>query len=381
MNSTLESITNKLNQALAKRKEESLYRSLLVQEGLLDFCSNDYLSFARSAELRLAVEKQLANIPYLSGSTGSRSISGNTQFAEELERKIARFHKAEAGLIFNSGYDANVGLFSSIAQKGDTIICDELIHASIIDGCRLSHANRFRFAHNDVNDLETKLRQSKGSVFVAVESVYSMDGDMAPLEDIASLCEKYEAALIVDEAHATGVFGHNGGGLVNHLRLENKVFARVHTFGKAIGAHGAIVLGNQTLRNYLINFARSFIFTTALPLPALMQVNCAYEKMGETSFNNSQLHELILKFKNGFDHNSENKILLQSSSAVQSVIIPGNEQAKNSAEFLRKNGFDVRAILSPSVPRGKERLRISLHVHNTIKQVNELLILLNSLQP
>src|SRR5262249_19748810 len=150
---------------------------------------------------------------FLSGSTGSRSISGNTSYAEDLEHFLASFHHAEAGLLFNSGYDANVGLFSCIAKKEDTLICDELIHASIIDGSRLSYASRFRFSHNDTDDLEKKLQHAKGNVFVAVESVYSMDGDTAPLKELVFICKKYNANLIVDEAHATGIFGKQGRGL------------------------------------------------------------------------------------------------------------------------------------------------------------------------
>jgi 8-amino-7-oxononanoate synthase len=251
----VETVTNNiqdaLQQMLDKRKGESLYRSLQVQHGLIDFCSNDYLSFARSVPIARQARKYLSADTYTSGATGSRSISGNTVLAEELEKFIANFHEAEAGLLFNSGYDANVGLFSSVAKKEDTLICDELIHASIIDGCRLSYANRFRFAHNDTEDLEKKLKNTgKGNVFVAVESVYSMDGDMAPLNDIVALCKRYEANLIVDEAHATGVFGRQGRGFVHELGLQADVFARVHTFGKAIGSHGAIITGSKTLITY-----------------------------------------------------------------------------------------------------------------------------------
>lgn len=191
-----------------------MYRYLQVNEGMIDFCSNDYLSFARSEKIKQRVKQLEEEINNLSGSTGSRSISGNTSYAEELEQFLAGFHYAEAGLLFNSGYDANVGLFSSIARKDDTLICDELIHASMIDGCRLSYANRLRFAHNDTADLEKKLQKAPmaigRNIFVAIESVYSMDGDMAPLAEIVSLCKQYNAHLIVDEAHATGVFGRQG---------------------------------------------------------------------------------------------------------------------------------------------------------------------------
>ena len=371
MNVIQKSINDKLQEALDKRIEASLYRSLQVTEGLIDFCSNDYLSFARSEKIKNAVSLKLKKTYYLSGSTGSRSISGNTSFAENLEKKIAAFHVAEAGLIFNSGYDANVGLFSCIAAKGDTIICDELIHASIIDGCRLSHATRYRFLHNDLSDLEKKLSRACGTVFVAVESVYSMDGDQSDLKAISELCTKYHANLIVDEAHATGVYGKNGRGLVSHYGLENKVFARIHTFGKAMGCHGAIVLGSETLRNYLINFSRSFIFTTALPAASLLTISCAYDILLKTDFDNSFLHSLIKRFKKTFKSTTQ-IYLIGGDSPIQSVVIGGNEKTRMVAKQLQADGFDVRAILSPSVPVGKERLRISLHVHNTERQVDAL---------
>jgi len=371
MTTVLKTANNKLQEALDRRKSEFLFRSLQVNEGLIDFCSNDYLSFARSEKIKESIVKTLNDTSYLLGSTGSRSISGNTNFAEALEKKIACFHHAEAGLLFNSGYDANVGLFSCIGSKGDTIICDELIHASIIDGCRLSHATRYRFAHNDLADLEKKLEHATGTIFVAVESVYSMDGDNANLKGLAELCERYNANLIVDEAHATGIFGVNGRGLVNALDLEDKVFARVHTFGKAMGCHGAIVLGSETLRNYLINFARSFIFTTALPLASLVTIQCAYDAMAKNDFDNKMLHDLIKRFRANFKVPG-GMYLIDSSSPIQSVVIKGNERTRSVSRQLQQKGFDVRAILSPSVPAGKERLRISLHLHNSAGEVDAL---------
>ena len=378
MESSVKTINDSLKEILQQRKEASLFRYLQVNDGLTDFCSNDYLSFARSETIKRQVKNTAETIATFSGATGSRSISGNTAFAEELEQFIATFHNAEAGLLFNSGYDANLGLFSCIAKKEDTIICDELIHASIIDGCRLSYAGRFRFAHNDVEDLEKKLQKAKGNIFVAVESVYSMDGDMAPLTEIVSVCKKYHANLIVDEAHATGVFGGQGKGLVNQFGLEKQVFARVHTFGKAMGCHGAIVVGSTALRNYLINFARSFIFTTALPLHSLLTVRCAYEQLLADGFNNDYLHELIQHFKNDF-HVTGDIYLIDSISPVQSLIIPGNQRVRNVSGQLQAKGFDVRAIVSPSVPVGKERLRISLHMHNTKEQVDQLKQLLHQI--
>jgi 8-amino-7-oxononanoate synthase len=375
---TLLSIEQHLSTALEKRKDAGLLRALQVQEGLVDFCSNDYLGFARSQTIRERAHLFTEKIAITQGSTGSRSISGNTLFAEELEAFIAKFHRAEAGLLFNSGYDANVGLFSCIAGKNETLICDELIHASIIDGCRLSHASRFKFAHNDLNDLEQKLKAAKGNTFVAVESVYSMDGDEAPLIEMANLCERYNAALIVDEAHATGVFGPQGEGLVLQHGLEQRVFARIHTFGKALGAHGAIVVGSQTLRNYLINFARSFIFTTALPLTSLGQIKSAYSELAFGNVDRKPLLDLIAQFRREFKP-VDDVFLIDSRSPVQCIVIPGNERARRISRGLQQSGFDVRAILSPSVPQGKERLRISLHLHNTPTQLQEMLTDLHQL--
>lgn len=369
MQDTSYDINNKLKQQLNERKASSLYRSLQVNEGLIDFCSNDYLSFARSENIKERVKKYAAQHHHFSGSTGSRRISGNTTFAEDLEKELAAFHNAEAGLLFNSGYDANVGLFSSIAGKGDTIICDELIHASIIDGCRLSHANRYKFIHNNLEDLEGKLKASKGTIFIAVESVYSMDGDIAPLKEIVALAKKYDASLIVDEAHATGVFGKNGRGLVNEVDLEKDVFARVHTFGKAIGCHGAIVSGSEVLRDYLINFSRSFIYTTAMPFHSLITIKSAYDEL--LTSDNTYLHSLIAHFKKDFE-GFENGYLIESRSPIQCLVVGGNEKTKEVSKQLQLKGFDVRAILSPTVPLGKERLRICLHMHNTEQQVAEL---------
>ncbi|HTH29777.1 MAG TPA: 8-amino-7-oxononanoate synthase [Lacibacter sp.] len=364
-------IQHTLQNVLHQRKEEDLLRYLQVNEGLIDFCSNDYLSFARSKKIREQTNQYADKLKPTSGSTGSRSISGNTSFAEELEQFLANFHNSEAALLFNSGYDANVGFFSCIATKHDTIICDELIHASIIDGCRLSYANRFRFQHNNMFDLEKKLQLAQGNIFVAVESVYSMDGDIAPLQEVVQLCKKYNANLVVDEAHATGVFGSNGKGLVNHFQLENDVFARVHTFGKAMGCHGAVIVGSAVLRNYLINFARSFIFTTALPIHSLISIRVAYEQLMESGFNNTHLHQLIQHFKQHWN-NCNDTCLIDGICPVQSLIIPGSERARNIAGRLQKQGFDVRAIIPPSVPKGKERLRISLHMHNTFNEIDQL---------
>ena len=243
-----------LDKKLNERKENNAFRQLRLPDNKIDFCSNDYLGIVKNNLIN-----QTSFLKH--GSTGSRLLAGNYLLIEKTEKILADFHNAEAGLIFNSGYDSNIGLLSCVPQRGDTIIYDYLSHASLRDGIRLSFAKAFSFLHNDLEDLEKKLKAAVGNIFVVTESVFSMDGDFAPLIKISLLCEKYNASLIIDEAHATGVVGEKGEGLVQHLNLQTKCFARIHTFGKAVGAHGAIILGSKKLKDYLINFfARIYLY-------------------------------------------------------------------------------------------------------------------------
>lgn len=368
---------NFLESKLKERTENGLLRKLTSTSLPFDFCSNDYLGFAKSSALKRLIDIQTeAVINFSNGSGGSRLLSGNHPYTEETEQFIANFHQAQSGLIFNSGYDANVGLLSSIPQRGDTIITDELIHASLIDGARLSYAERFRFKHNDLLDLEQKLKNAKGISYVVVESVYSMDGDTAPLTEISKLCDEYNANLIVDEAHAIGIFGEKGKGLVVQLKLQNKVFARIITFGKALGTHGAIILGSENLRNYLINFARSFIYTTAAPIHSIVAVNCAYQKLLEANFAQEitekiELYNTLIK---------QIKLpVISSHSAIQTILFHNNADARNAALQLQNKGFDVRAILSPTVAVGKERLRICLHTYNSNQEITDLVAAIKSI--
>ncbi|MDB5119957.1 MAG: 8-amino-7-oxononanoate synthase [Sphingobacteriales bacterium] len=359
-----------------RRKEQDAFRTLKPNNNLIDFCSNDYLGFARSTSLRNIFEDTLRTLPnYKLGSTGSRLLAGNDDFTEELESDIAQFHIADTALIYNSGYDANLGLLSSLPQRGDTIITDELNHASIIDGARLSYANRYIFKHNDLNNLEDKLKVAKGHIYIAVESIYSMDGDEAPLIEICALSKKYNAAVIVDEAHATTIFGNQGKGLVEELNLQKEVFARIITFGKGLGTHGAAVLGSISLRNYLINFSRSFIYTTASPFTSHLSVKLAYQFLQQQ--NHQQLiHDRIKLFRENLRPEIN---LVRSRSAIQAIIIGGNAEAKMISLKLQADGVDVRAILSPTVAEGSERLRICLHNHNTMEQIKALTESLNKL--
>lgn len=353
---------------LEKRRAQHALRELkLPPPHMVDLCSNDYLGLARSASMQEAVHALLMERPYMHGSTGSRLLAGNYSWIEEAESNLAAFHAAPAALIFNSGYDANVGLFSCVPQKEDTVIYDQLIHASIRDGIRLSRARSFSFLHNDVSDLQKKLQRAGGNIFVAVESVYSMDGDMAPLSDIAAACEKAGARLIVDEAHATGVAGKRGEGLVQALELENACFARVHTFGKALGCHGAVVLGSVALRSYLVNFARSFIYTTALPPTAIAAVMASYNLFPYMQEAREHLSALIGRFR----QRTSQLQVLPSETPIQIVLTPGNEFTRRQASTLQEAGLDVRPILHPTVPQGQERLRIVLHSFNTFEEVDE----------
>lgn len=358
-----------LEAALQRRREQHALRQLRLPGQQADFCSNDYLGLARSERVQeeaLTISRQL---PQVHGSGGSRLLAGNYELAEKAEEVLAAFHQAPAGLIYNSGYDANLGLFSCVPQKGDTIIYDQLIHASIRDGIRLCPAQAFSFQHNSLADLQKKLENATGNIFVAVESVYSMDGDLAPLVEISRLCRQYNARLIVDEAHATGVIGEKGQGLVQALQLESSCFARVHTFGKAVGCHGAIVLGSTALRNYLVNFSRPFIYTTALPPQAVAVILASYDIFPDMHRERQQLQQLIQQFREGVP--AERR--LNSETPIQVVMAPGNEAARGLAQRLQEKGLDVRAILHPTVPRGGERLRVVLHSFNTETEVAKLI--------
>lgn len=368
MNRVEQHLLHKLNE----RREAGNFRELSTDRAPVDFYSNDYLGLATNgvlAEMMLQSQAAMGT-----GATGSRLLSGNNLMAEELESTIADFHRAEAAVLFNSGYDANIGLLSAIAERSTTILYDELCHASIIDGVRLSQCrHRYKFRHNDPDDLKSKINKyaGEGPVIVVAESVYSMDGDMAPLSSIVSVCEESGAQLVVDEAHATGVFGAHGEGLVCALGLQDKVFARVHTFGKALGCHGAAIVGSMVLKQFLVNFARSFIYTTALPPHSLTAITCAYTYLGSPGFSNSPLHELIEYFR----HKAEGVSSLKwnnSSTAIQALVIGENEKCKRMATELQRAGMQVNPILHPTVSLGKERLRVCLHSFNTRQQIDRL---------
>jgi 8-amino-7-oxononanoate synthase len=310
------------------------------------------------------------------GATGSRLLSGNHPLFHTIETILSEFHQSESALIFNSGYDANVGFFSSVPQRGDVILYDEYIHASIRDGIQLSNAKAYKFKHNDLGSLDEMLKRIQhDTIYVVTESVFSMDGDSPDLVKLSQICKENNAYLIVDEAHAVGVFGKRGIGLVQELGLENDVFARLVTFGKAMGCHGATILGSDNLKQYLVNFARSFIYTTALSPHALATIHSSYNELIVTD-SKQKLHQNIQFFKETIKTQKLQKLFIESDSAIHCCIVSGNEIVKSIAQKLQKQGFDVKPILSPTVPQGQERLRFCLHAFNSKEEITEVLKLL-----
>ncbi|MBS1682172.1 MAG: aminotransferase class I/II-fold pyridoxal phosphate-dependent enzyme [Bacteroidetes bacterium] len=364
--------TSTLEKLLEEKREADAFRQLKVADHLVDFCSNDYLGLAQSYDLFEIINSKAERLkPPYNGATGSRLLSGSSLLAEETEHLLARIFHAPKTLLFNSGYTANLAVLSSVPQRGDTIIYDELAHASIKDGARLSLATRYSFKHNDLNDLESKIKRANGNIFIAVESIYSMDGDECPLEELTLLAEKYDATILLDEAHSTGSYGDNGSGLAIQKKLEKKIGVRIYTFGKAMGVHGACVAGDEALINYLINFARPFIYTTAMAPHSLIAIGCAFDYLKKNIGLQAMLQKKIKLFRSGFD--KINLTSTPSNSSIQNIIIPGNTQVKEVAHFLQHHNFDCRPILSPTIKAGSERIRICLHAFNSEDEIQELL--------
>lgn len=378
-------IPKALQQKILFRKDSNALRKLPLLTIGIDFSSNDYLGFAKNEEIFDATHQYLVqNNIKINGATGSRLISGNHNLYEITEKYIAAFHQAEAALIFNSGYDANVGFFSAVPQRNDVILYDELCHASIRDGIQMSHAKSYKFQHNDYEDLETKIAKlqipnsEQQTIYIVTESIFSMDGDTPNMESLVQLSEKYQALLVVDEAHALGVFGEKGEGVIQSQQLQDKVFARIITFGKGLGCHGAAVLGNADLIEYLVNFARSFIYTTGLSPHSVATILVAYQNLNQ-SVELQKLKENITFFNQQKQLLGIKPLFVYSKSAIHSAIIPGNDKVKKIASQLQEKGFEVKAILSPTVPEGQERLRFCLHSYTTELEMKNVLDELSTL--
>ncbi len=359
----------KLQSKLDQRVQSNSFRSLKTSLGLVDFYSNDYLGLSSNTHVIEQVSEELARHKLSLGSTGSRLLSGNDELTVKLEEILADHYKSDEALLFNSGYAANTAVLQSIPQRGDTIIYDELIHASLKEGARLSFADRFSFKHNDLEDLERKIQKSQGEVYVVIESVYSMDGDNCPLLEIVELAKKYEANIILDEAHSTGIMGEKGSGMAVQMGVHQDVLIRVHTFGKAMGCHGAVVVGHKTIKDYLINFALSFIYTTALPQHSVVSIHCIHNFLSE----NYELTDALMKNIQLFNSETEGVTgYINSSGPIKAICVPGNDNVKSLAVKLQVAGYDVRPILSPTVKKGQERLRICLHSFNSREEIEGL---------
>ncbi|KAK2814503.1 hypothetical protein FQN49_008163 [Arthroderma sp. PD_2] len=383
-----------LKDALKKREAKGTLRSLkVVPTGAVDFSSNDFLSLSTNPSFRSRFLSNLArassSLPL--ASTGSRLLDGNSLYSEQLEEQIANFHNAPSGLIFNSGFDANSGVFACIPQLGDVIIYDELIHASVHDGMRLSRARkRAAFIHNSVEDFERVLEAEliedplllagRRNVFVALESIYSMDGDFGPIREVLDVLEKKlphgNGHVMVDEAHATGVFGTHGAGVVQQLGVEDRILIRLHTFGKALASNGAIVLCSPLVREYLINYARPLIFTSALGMPSLAAVRTAYELMEEGYTRKLQLHlqDLIHFFREKLMQlsSADTSILEAKHSPTSPIFSLQTKYPRELSKVCQDAGLMVRAIMPPTVKVGTQRVRVCLHSGNDMDQVLQL---------
>jgi len=360
---------------LEERKQNNSLRQLPSFNNLVDFSSNDYIGFSKSETIfKSAHHYLIENEMIQNGATGSRLISGNHFLYQIAENFIGEFHEAESALIFNSGYDANVGFFSAVPQRNDVILYDELCHASIRDGIVMSNAKSYKFSHNDFEDLEHLIQKfPQANIYIITETVFSMDGDSPNMEELVQLSEKHNCYLIVDEAHTLGVFGENGEGLTQYLKLQDRIFARIMTFGKGLGCHGAVVLGSTELKEYLVNFARSFIYTTGLSPHSVATILISYQHLEIEKENIEKLRQNIVFFNQQKNLLGLKPMFVRSKSAIQSAIVPGNEKVKQLAQQLQDKGFDVKAILSPTVPEGQERLRFCIHSYNSEEEINQVL--------
>ncbi|WP_026302711.1 aminotransferase class I/II-fold pyridoxal phosphate-dependent enzyme [Psychroflexus tropicus] len=362
-----------LKEKLSQRGRDNALRSLQqTYKDLIDFSSNDYLGFSFNQSISELVSEKLDTYKSTHKSaTGSRLLTGNYPMIEDFESYLKGYYNSEAATVFNSGYDANLGLISAIGQRQDLILYDELCHASIRDGIQLSPAKAYKFKHNDLSDLEAKLSKFKDqfdSIYVVSEYVFSMDGDDSDPEALMSLCNRFQAFFILDEAHSIGVLNRYG---IDNLCFTP--FARVVTFGKAFGAHGAVVLGSNELKTYLINFAKSFVYTTAPSQETTARNWASHLYLDQNAKAFETLKSIIQYFKAEVSSKHLSSCFIDSNSAIQSCVIQGNTKVKSVSKHLQKEGFDVRPILSPTVPKGKERLRFCLHSFNTKTEISEIL--------
>lgn len=375
---------------LEQRQEAGLYRvrrqmsgphqPVLTADGesVLAFCSNDYLGLASHPDLVNAARSGLEE--HGLGGAASHLICGHHSEHHRLEEKLAAFTRRSGALFFSTGYMANVGVITALAGKGDTIFSDELNHASIIDGCRLSGAGVRIYPHRDTATLAEQLAETEGHKLVVTDGVFSMDGDIAPLRELAALCRRHDALLVVDDAHGFGCVGPDGRGAVLEAGLgEDEVPLVVGTLGKAFGTSGAFVAGPPVLLDYLVQKARSYIYTTAMP-PALATASCRSVELVETEEHRRyHLCRLINRFRSEAAAIGYN--LMSSATPIQPIMIGDPHEAMRLSRELEQRGILVTAIRPPTVPQGESRLRVTLSASHTEEQLDQLLIALRECAP
>lgn len=340
----------------------------------IDFSSNDYLGLSQHPEIIKACINSVKKYGF--GAGGSRLLSGDRKIFHKLEEKIAKFKQKQDALVFNSGYQANGGIISAFCPAiYKTILLDELCHASIIDGVLLSKVTFKRFKHNDVESLERLLKTTSQKALVITESVFSMDGDIAPLKEIVDLKNRYDFGLYVDEAHATGIFGNNGSGMVEKLNLTDKVDYIMGTFSKALGGFGAYLACDNYAKNFIINKCRSFIYSTALPIPVIECNSKSIDIVRKDKTRRQELLEISIYFKTLLQKNA---LKTPSDSQIIPIIIGEESKTIQISEILRKKGFWVLPIRYPTVPLNEARLRFSLNYGHTKENINEVVKILKN---
>ena len=372
-------IVKEMEAALANLRERSQLREFAEPQGA-NFCSNDYLGLAEDPRLKRAVMETVAKSARM-GGTGSRLLSGHDPVWNDLEEEFAGFAGTEAALYFSSGYAANVGLLTAVLGNKDVVFSDALNHASLIDGMRLSGARRVIYPHLDLNVLQDELRARERETcrrIIVTESVFSMDGDIAELRAMQNLASRYGASLIVDEAHATAVHGPGGAGIVAQAGLTGDVLAVVHTCGKALASAGGFVCGSKVLRDYLVNHARTLIFSTAMPPYFAGQIRAALKFARQMNDQRELLQRKARSFAGAL--RSDGWDISGTDSQIIPVIIGANNAALAAAQLLQQHGFAIRAVRPPTVPAGSARLRLSLTAPITENALQRLRECLRTLQ-
>lgn len=349
---------------LSDLERRGLKRSLEEPAGI-DLCSNDYLAFAQHPRIRRRFAEAAERLG--AGSTGSRLLRGHRAAFRLVEERFARLKNTPSALFFGSGWAANLGVLSTFPQQGDVIFSDELNHASLIDGMKLSKARRVVFPHCDDAALARLIASQpcRGQRFVVTESLFSMDGDRAPLARYAAMRTHSDFALIVDEAHAVGVYGEHGSGLIEHTGCEGSVFLSINAAGKALGVSGAFVCGPTWATDYLIQAARSFVYSTAPPPAVAEALSESLDMLPETASQRLAIRALGAELRNQLN-------MRMTSSPIVPVIIGDSEKAVEISGRLRERGFDLRAVRPPTVPEGTARLRISINASLTSDDVLKL---------